>query len=160
MTGLEIESLCAQLNSIVPGRPLDDTMSVLVKFKGGVAGLYWVCQAIVGYNNDLRVRIAGSTATIHWANANPDQFEILRPGQPPEVVLVPFDVATTTPDHKAFVNIYKPFAATVPKRIAGIDPTEDDLDFPTVDLGLDGVIFSTKCLQSSRTSAWVPFTAD
>jgi predicted dehydrogenase len=160
MTGLDIESLCAQLNAIVPGRRLDDTMSVLVRFKGGAAGLYWACQAIVGYNNDLSVRVAGSKATIRWVNANPDQFEILTPGQPPEVVAVPFDVATTTPDHKAFVNIYKPFAATVAKRIAGIEPDQEDLDFPTVDLGLDGVIFATKCLLSSRTAAWVPFTAD
>jgi predicted dehydrogenase len=160
MTGLEIESLCAQLNTIVPGRRLDDTVSVLVKFKGGAAGLYWACQAIVGYNNDLRVRIAGSKATIQWANANPDQFEILTPGRTPEIVSVPFDVVTTTPDHKAFVNIYKPFAATVAKRIVGIDPTEEDLDFPTVDLGIDGVIFATKCLLSSQTAAWVSFTAD
>jgi predicted dehydrogenase len=157
MTNLEISGLYAQLNTIVPGRKLDDTMSVIVDYTNGIHGLYWACQAIAGFNNDLKVRIAGSKGTIEWRNEKPDEFTLFLIGKEPELVKVPFDVKVTTPDHKAFVNIYKAFIGLLSKRLAGAQPTEEDLDFPTVDLGVEGVVYTTKCLESSQKRQWVPF---
>jgi predicted dehydrogenase len=52
LTGLEVESLVAQLNAVVSGREIDDMVSVLVKFVGDVPGVYFCSQALFGFEND------------------------------------------------------------------------------------------------------------
>src|SRR5207248_9030359 len=44
LTGLRIARLCARLDTLVPGRTLDDNASILVDFEGGARGLYWASQ--------------------------------------------------------------------------------------------------------------------
>jgi predicted dehydrogenase len=165
MTNLDIESLSAQLSAVVPGRQLDDTLSVLVKYVGGAPGTYFCSQALFGYNNDLKVRIGGSEGTIQWDNNSPEQFTIFAPGKPPQIVDTGDGVDRggqhgTIPSFGAFVAMYGAFTATLAKRIAGIEPTPEDLDFPTVDHGLAGVVFTNKVVESSRTGQWVKFAAD
>jgi predicted dehydrogenase len=165
MTGLDIESLSAQLSAVVPGRQLDDTLSVLVKYVGGAPGIYFCSQALFGFDNDLKVRIGGSDGTIQWENNTPEQFTVFAPGKDPQIVSTSDGKdyggqQGTTPGFKAFVNLYAAFTATVAKKIAGVEPSEEDLDFPTVDDGLAGVVFTNKVVESSRTGAWVRFAAD
>ena len=46
--------LCADLTAFVPGRPLDDDGSLLLRFEGGARGVLMASQIAVGYENDLR----------------------------------------------------------------------------------------------------------
>ncbi|GAJ17279.1 unnamed protein product, partial [marine sediment metagenome] len=41
ITGLEIDSLCANLDIFVEGRALDDNAEVLTKYTSGARGIYW-----------------------------------------------------------------------------------------------------------------------
>jgi hypothetical protein len=50
------------------------------------------------------------------------------------------------------------FADALLKKKAGEALTEEDLDFPTVEAGIDGVKFIGKCVESSQQGAvWLDF---
>jgi hypothetical protein len=59
---------------------------------------------------------------------------------------------------ESFANIYKTFISALIKVQAGVKPTKDDLDFPSAEMGVEGVKFIGKCVESSQKGAvWVNF---
>jgi len=57
---------------------------------------------------------------------------------------------------EAFANIYKPFVLALSKHLKGEKLSASDLDFPGVEMGLEGVIFINKCVESSKKgSVWI-----
>ena len=46
VTGLEVESLAADIQSFVPGRQVDDNAHVLLRFQGGARGMLWSLSLI------------------------------------------------------------------------------------------------------------------
>ncbi|HEY2255127.1 MAG TPA: Gfo/Idh/MocA family oxidoreductase, partial [Variovorax sp.] len=74
VTGLEIESLCADLASLVPGRALDDDGSLLLRFRGGARGVLIASQVNAGLENDLRLRVSGALGTLEWRQERPSQL--------------------------------------------------------------------------------------
>jgi predicted dehydrogenase len=99
ITGLEVESLCADLTTIFPERrrprgevqtfqgkeagtgdtePIEvsteDYGSVMLKFQGGGRGLLWVSQVTAGRKNCLRFEIAGSKCALAWCSETPNEL--------------------------------------------------------------------------------------
>ena len=72
ITGLEIESLCADLTTFVPGRQLDDDGNLLLRFTNGARGVLISSQIEIGCENDLRMRVFGSTGTLDWRQEEPN----------------------------------------------------------------------------------------
>ena len=66
MTGLAISRLMARMESVVPGRKLDDNSTVWVEYENGASGAYWASQIAIGHDNGLRVRIYGEKGSLHW----------------------------------------------------------------------------------------------
>ncbi len=66
MTGLSIRRLMARMESVVPGRKLDDNSTVWVEYENGASGAYWASQIAIGHDNGLRVRIYGEKGSLHW----------------------------------------------------------------------------------------------
>jgi len=171
MTGLRIKSLCARLDKFVEGRVLDDNATIMLEYEGGAKGLYWSSQIAVGYDNGLRVRIFGSQGTIQWSQELPNCFEVFKLGQPKESwsrgreSFYPHAqgysrIPSGHPEgyFEAFANIYKTFIGTLAKIKAGETLCKGDMDFPNVDMGIDGVKFINKCVESSDGGAvWVNF---
>ena len=171
VTGLRIRSLCARLDTFVPGRVLDDNASILVDYRGGAKGLYWSSQIAVGHDNALRIRIFGSKGSLQWSQENPNYLTVSRLGQPTEVLSRGRDgfhpraqrysrIPSGHPEgyFEAFANIYRTYAAALARRKAGGAPAPEDLDFPTADDGVAGVRFITRCVESSaKGAAWVDF---
>ncbi|MFZ4618483.1 MAG: Gfo/Idh/MocA family protein [Rectinemataceae bacterium] len=166
MTGLEIASLCARLDSFVAGRVLDDNASIMVNYKGGAKGLYWSSQVAIGFDNALRVRVCGSTGTIQWSQENPNYLVVSKLGEPTVTLSRGRDgfhshaqsysrIPSGHPEgyFEAFANIYKTFIKALAKKMAGGTPTEAELDFPGVEAGVAGVRFIGKCVDSSRKGA-------
>jgi predicted dehydrogenase len=89
VTGLEIESLCADLTTFVPGRRLDDDASVLLRFREqrGVAarGVLAASQIQIGHENDLRLRVHGEKASLDWRQEEPNALAFRPDGQPERV---------------------------------------------------------------------------
>src|SRR2546428_13051769 len=78
LTGLRIKRLCARLDTLVPGRTLDDNASILVDYEGKARGLYWASQVAIGNDNGLRVRVVGSVGSIASFQEDPDHLAVAR----------------------------------------------------------------------------------
>src|SRR5690242_15470572 len=74
VTGLEIEAVCADLGALVPGRRLDDDGNLLLRWRGGVRGVLIASQIAAGFENDLRLRVFGSTGSLDWRQEEPNQL--------------------------------------------------------------------------------------
>jgi predicted dehydrogenase len=99
ISGLEIEAVCADLQTVHPVRlrpqgevqtftgklgapqatePIaittEDTGSVLLRFKGGARGVLHVSQVNAGRKNNLRWEIAGSKGALAWDGEHPNEL--------------------------------------------------------------------------------------
>lgn len=169
VTGLKIESVCARLDRIVEGRTLDDNASVMVEYKGGAKGLYWSSQIAQGNDNALRIRIYGEKGGLEWSQEDPDHFTFTPNAGPQQKWSRGRDefceeaqkysrIPAGHPEglFEAFANIYKSFILALGKKLSGEALQSSDIDFPTVEMGLDGVVFINKCVESNdKGSVWV-----
>ncbi|NNM35403.1 MAG: Gfo/Idh/MocA family oxidoreductase [Gemmatimonadetes bacterium] len=168
VTGLSIESLCADLTSFVEDRVLEDDASLLVRFKGGARGVYATSQVAVGEENGLRVRVYGEKAGLDWSQETPNRLRVLSPGGPvelrtrgsPYLSETSLDNTRLPPGHpegfiEAFANVYRNAGRTIGAVLSGQAPDASDLDFPSVHEGLRGMRFIEAALRSSREQAWV-----
>ena len=166
ITGLQIESVAADLTTFVEGRKLDDDGSVLLRFEGGVKGVLLASQISVGEENNLRIRVYGEKAGIEWNQTEPNTLLVKYADSPSEMYrtggngLSPEAIQATRlpaghPEGylEAFANLYKDFATVSRKRAAG---EEFANSFPTVEDGLRGMKFIYAVVESSaQNAAWV-----
>ena len=169
LTGLKIKSLCARLDTFVEGRSLDDNASIMVNFDSGAKGLYWSSQIAVGHDNGLRVRIYGTKGSIEWSQEDPNYAKVCDLDKPTATIsrgrddLYPHAqgysrIPAGHPEgyFEAFANIYSTFSDALGKKLAGESLTAEEMDFPGVAEGVQGVRFIEKCVESSqRGSIWV-----
>lgn len=168
VTGLELDSLAADLQSFVPGRRVDDNGHVMLRYKGGARGMLWCSQVAAGCENGLRLRVYGTKAGIEWAQEDPNylwvgplnrpKYRITRggAGSGPEAGRV----TRVPPGHpegylEGFANIYAEAARAILARRDGgtVDPA---VTFPGLKEGVEGVAFVDACVRSSkRNGAWV-----
>ncbi len=171
VTGLEIDSLCADLTTFVPGRLLEDDGNVLLRFSNGARGVLLASQIAVGEENGLKLRVYGERASLEWVQTDPNSLVVRWPDRPFEVrrtggpgVSEAATSATRLPaGHpegflEAFAVLYRNFAAALEARLAGRDPTSEELDFPTIDDGVRGMAFIDAVVDSSkRGGVWTDF---
>ncbi|MFW6313609.1 MAG: Gfo/Idh/MocA family protein [Spirochaetota bacterium] len=171
VTGLEIDRLSARLDSFVEGRKLDDNATIMVNYQGGATGVYWTSQVAIGTDNALRIRVFGDKGSIEFAQENPNYLTFATLDGPVQTLsrgrddlgerggsLVRIPAGHPEGYFEAFANIYKTFTGALRKRLNGEHLAESDLDFPSVDDGIQGVRFVTRVLESAgKQNAWVDF---
>jgi predicted dehydrogenase len=169
MTGLCIESLCARLDRFGAGRPLDDNATVMVNYKGGAKGVYWSSQVAPGHDNALRLRIYGTKGAVEWFQETPNTARVSYLDRPSGTVSRGRDpmspraqsLSRLPSGHpegyfEGFANIYSTFITALAKKLRGEALGANDLDFPGVDEGVQGVRYIEKCVESSATgSIWL-----
>ena len=65
ISGLKIQSVCADLTTFVKGRKLDDDGNVLLRFRGRrPRGILFASQISVGEENNLKIRVYGEKGGI------------------------------------------------------------------------------------------------
>lgn len=172
ITGLKITSLCADLNIMVEGRLLDDDGNVLLRFDNGATGVLMASQVAAGEENALRIRIYGEKGGLEWAQQEPNTLLVKWLDQPAQIYRTGAGYLgnyarhnTRTPGGhpegylEAFGNIYRNFALSLSARIEGRQPTEEMLDFPTVEEGVRGMAFIDNVVKSGAgNEKWTPFT--
>jgi predicted dehydrogenase len=146
VTGLEITEVAADLTNIVPGRDVDDTAQLLIRFENGACGMMWVTMAAAGNGNELGFKVYGQRGHIEWNQETPDILSVRhidgtvavrrraivagslsaelarrRPGQPEGLV-------------DAFANLYRDVAAHMRKAAE-----TDAGDLPRLPDATDGV---------------------
>ena len=137
-----------------------------MEFENGAHGVYSCSQVCVGHMNGLVVRIFGTEGAIEWIQENPNILCYTPKGEPTRIYnrgmgyiekgAAAFSrLPSGHPEglFTAFANIYKAWISTILKTANGETPTEEDLDFPTAEDGLNGVRFIRACLESSGNGA-------
>lgn len=168
VTGLELESLSADLDSFVEGRRVDDNGHVMLRYESGAKGMLWCSQVAPGNENALRIRVYGTKGGLEWAQEDPNYLWYTPFGVPKRLLTrggagareVAARVSRTPGGHpegylEGFANIYAEAARAIRAKEAG-EEIPADVVFPTVLDGLKGVAFVDACVRSSaRDAAWV-----
>jgi predicted dehydrogenase len=173
VSGLELDSLSADLDAFVPGRQLDDNVNVMLRFKApGKAhpakGMIWASQVAPGHENGLKLRIYGSKGGLEWVQADPNYLWYTPFGQPKQLITrngagalpVAGRVSRVPSGHpegylEGFANIYQEAARAIrAARKKGGKPDKDVI-FPTIQDGVEGMAFIEACVKSSKKNgAW------
>ncbi len=168
VTALELDSICADLTSFVPGRKLDDDGNVLLRFEDGAKGVLIASQISSGEENGLRLKVYGETGGLEWHQEEPMNLYVKPNGEPvqlrrpnnPYLSDAAKNASRIPPGHpeaflEAFANVYRGAAAAMRARKEGSQVPADAPDFPTVYDGARGVHFIEKTVESSQsTQKW------
>ena len=173
ISGLELDSLAADLDSFVEGRVLDDNAHVMLRFKPKGAekpakGMLWCSQVAPGHENGLMVRVYGTKGGLEWTQKDPNYLWYTPYGEQKRLITrngagsgpAAARVSRVPSGHpegylEAFATIYAEAARAINavKKGKAVDP---DVVYPTVDDGVKGVAFVEACVASSkRNGAWV-----
>lgn len=168
ITGLKMKEICSDITSFVSGRELEDDANILIHYENGARGVLIASQISVGDENALTIRVYGTDASLKWEQEHPNYLSVKYLDGPEEVFkrgneyLDPVvQNATRIPfGHpegfiEAFANVYLNASRTIAAKIAGEEPGEFDLDFPTVEDGARGVHFIHKAIESGRNREWI-----
>lgn len=154
ITGLQVQELCADLTTFVPGRQIDDDGTAFLRFEDGVKGVLTSSQIASGEENNIRIRVYGDKGGFEWQQQEPNTLwakwidrptEMLRIGQPYMSDMAKMN--TRTPGGhpegyiETFANIYRNFSHTVRAYISNEEPKPEWLDFPHVEDGVRGMQF-------------------
>jgi len=168
VTGLQPESLCADLTTFVAGRRVDDNVHVLLRYPPGARGMLWSSQVAPGNENALRLRVYGSRGGLEWAQEQPNHLWFTPFGQPTRLITragvgagpAAARVTRIPAGHpegyiEGFATLYAEVGRILRARRAGEGPPPEAL-CPGIEDGLRGVAFIDAALRSSRAgSAWV-----
>ena len=166
VSGLEAESLCADLATHVPGRRLDDDVSALLRFAGGARGVLKATQVAAGDENGLRLRIHGEEGGLEWSQMKPNTLTLRWLDRPTETIraggpgLDPTTIAMlrTPAGHpegyiEAFANLYCNFGRAV-RAGASVPPGPDAPDwFPGANDGLRTMAFVEAMIENHAGDA-------
>ena len=143
-----------------------------MRFEGGAKGVLHASQIAVGEENNLNIRVYGTRASLEWRQEDPNDLVVKHPDQPRQtwrrgndyvaeqvkrVTRIPFG----HPEGylEAFGNIYREAFRAIAAEVQG-DALPEDLDFPTIADGVQGMLFIQTALESARLGArWVTFPA-
>lgn len=154
VTGLQAESVLADLATFVEGRALDDNAHVLIRYEGGARGMLWSSQVAIGCSNALRLRVFGETGSLMWFQEQPNELlytslegdsQIIKRGRDTLHDLTKARTRTP-PGHpegyiEAFSNLYQGFATILRLRDEKRNLTENNHVIPQIYDGLKGVAF-------------------
>jgi predicted dehydrogenase len=168
VTGLEAESLCADLSTFVAGRRVDDNCNLLLRYAGGARGMLWASQVAPGNENGLQLRVYGDQGGLAWRQDRPDLLRLFPYGKPPQVITragpgagaAAAKVTRIPSGHvegylEAFANIYTGCAELIAAKLEGREPDPDARLVPSVEDGARGVRFITAAVESSsRGGVW------
>ncbi len=169
ITGLEIESLCADMTSFVPGRVLDDDASVLMRLSGGAKAMLTCSQIAAGEANGFSIRIYGETGGLIWRQETPEQLVRTSLDGSKTILcrgIEPLSSRATTASRlpsghpegfiEAFANLYRGVAEHIMCERSGTAPGAMALQLPLAQDGENGVRFVEACVESAKSgSGWV-----
>jgi predicted dehydrogenase len=176
IVGQPVDALCAQLNTFVPGRAIDDDVQVLLRYAGGARGMLWASQVAPGHANDLRIRVFGSQGGIEWRQQQPNELRWTPLGEPTRILerggpathpaarrMSRVPAGHTEGYIDAFASLYGEVASHLLARRQGgnLGQADGEAWFPTIADGLRGVLFiETVQASSCEGGAWMQLPAN
>lgn len=174
ITGAKITDVCAELNTLVEGRVMDDDGAVMLKFDNGAKGVLMASQVAAGEENALKIRVYGENGGIEWCQQEPNSLIVKWLDQPTQILRAGGNYGAhlssfathncrTPGGHpegylEAFGNIYRNFALTLGCKLDGKTPSPEMLDFPGVEDGIRGMAFIDNVVASAHSDKkWTPY---
>ena len=168
VTGLDVTRLCADVGSAIPGRPIDDYVSALLRYENGARGSLWVTNAAAGSEHGLSFRIHGDKGGLEWHQEEPNRLIHRRQDAFEEIITRRLGLATSEGAQRstriaighpegyleAFANLYTEFAQRVATRIAGTPGDDRPTLFPGVSDGVKRLAFVAASVKSMATGGW------
>lgn len=169
ITSSNITEVCAELNTIVKDRVLDDDAAMLLHFENGASGVLVATQVAAGKENGLAIKVFGEKGGLEWRQEEPNSLTIRWLDKPMEIYRagMPYlskaakDFTRTPSGHpegylEAFANIYSAFAKAVVDYKKGKKVNASLYDYPDVEDGVRGMAFIEAAVKSSATNQkWV-----
>jgi predicted dehydrogenase len=166
VSGRRVVKFCADLNTMVKGRVLDDDCNMLLRFDNGAVGALIASQIEIGGLNGLRLRVYGEQASLDWSQELPNTLTVRHLDGRCEIhstaagyLGADAQAATRLPmGHpegylEAFANLYRDFARLL--RGEGTAPL-----VPGAADGLRGMTLISTAVNSSRNGGgWTPLNA-
>ena len=172
MTGLLPEKISAHLKIFEPPRPLDDYGHAVIRYENGALGTVTASQISHGRENDVRIQIDGTKASLEWHQENPNQLFVRRNGHPHAIYTRDPNAPYTLPLAKAscrlpsghpeaffeaFANVYR--SAFDAMELAGTGKPFERVNtiYPNICDGVEGMYFIEQSVASSKADgAWLP----
>ena len=169
ITGLEIDSLCAEFTTFIPGRVLEDDANLLLRYRGGAKGVLHCSQVSCGEENNLNIRVYGTKGSLAWHQEHPNELKFIAKNEPAKILRRGNAYLSDTAKKftrlpaghpeafiEAFANIYLEAVAAIRASIAG--QRGGSYHFPTVDDGVYGMAFLETAVKSASSNAkWTKF---
>ncbi|MBX0289277.1 Gfo/Idh/MocA family oxidoreductase [Hymenobacter sp. HSC-4F20] len=172
VTGLTVTQLCADINTVVPGRQLDDDGAVLLRLSGGASGVLVATQVAAGEENNVRLRVYGEKGGLEWQQADANTLQVKWLDRPTEIRRTGAGYVSSYARHntrtpaghpegylEAFANLYRNFALSLQADLSGTTAPPEALDYPGIAEGVRGMAFIENVIASGRsTQKWTEFT--
>ncbi|MNK07156.1 Glucose-6-phosphate 3-dehydrogenase [compost metagenome] len=171
ISGLKITKMCADLQTFVAGRKLEDDGNILLGFENSATGVLSASQVAAGEENSLKIRIYGEHGGLEWNQQDANTLLFKQLDAPTQIFRAGQQYLSSSAKHnirlpaghpegyiEAFANIYRNFAVSLLATMQGIEPTEEDADFPTVADGVRGMKFLETVIASGKSERkWTDF---
>ncbi|OFE12110.1 oxidoreductase [Pseudohongiella acticola] len=171
VSGQLITELCADLNSVVNGRQVDDDAAALLRFSDGASGTLIATQVATGEENNVCIRVYGELGGLQWSHRDAESLRVNLHEQPAQLYRrgdaylsqAAANNSRLPPGHpegfiEAFANIYGSFARRLHTSGASLTPAdlfESGFDYPSIDEGLRGMAFIEAMQRSAKsTQKW------
>lgn len=169
VSGLRVESLCADLTTHVVGRHLDDDVAMLLRFAGGARGVLKATQVAAGDENGLKLRVHGEEGGFEWSQMEPNTLALRWLDRSAELVRAGGPGLSDTTTHRlrtpaghpegyieAFANLYRAFAARIRAGADAAAPAPGAPDWtPSIADGLRTMHFVERTIASAASeSKW------
>ena len=171
MTGLLPAEISCHLKTFEQGRPLDDYGTALIRFQNGAFGSVTASQISHGRENDVRIEVDGTKASLEWHQEEPNKMLVRANGQPQKIYTRgggPYlgnaaAAATRIPSGhlegylEAFANVYRAAFDSMILRAEGKAFEKTNTIYPNVNDGVEGMYFIQQSVASSKQNgAWLP----
>jgi predicted dehydrogenase len=174
VAGCKVTKLCADINTYVSGRQLDDDGAAFLKFDNGASGVLMATQIAAGEENNVKIRVYGEKGGIKWEQEDANSLWVKWPDKPAQVYRTGSGYADTYAKHnsrtpgghpegylEAFANLYRNFTLTLKAKLSGEEAKAEWLDFPSIDEGVRGMAFIDKVIDSgSSNEKWIDLTIE
>ena len=162
VTGLEVDELSAEVNSLSSEITVDDNAFVIMRMNNSARGMIWVSSAATGGENGLKIRVFGNKGAVEWFQDDPNNLKFTEINKPLKIItrasssvskfsLTSSRLAAGHPEgfFEAFANIYTEFAEAIHKKIF----KKSEFTFPNIEDGFRGIKFVFTAKKSSNNNA-------
>ena len=170
-TQRRVVAVAADLQTMVPGRRLEDNAHILLRYDNGARGTMWVSAVAAGEHVGLRLRVYGEKGHVRWQQSDPDKLTVALQGQAACTLvrgqsgLSPAAQRATRivaglPEgfFEAFATLYRDYADILVARQQSVPPDPLALWAPTVEDGTRGMAFVEAAVNSyAQGGGWLDF---